>query len=351
MNPIYINGIGAVIPETSELEEIWNLLEKNTHAITETKIQEIPPFISSRKIRRMDRLSVLTLYGVYSVFKDLNELKGDLDPYDVGTIYNSDFGSLNTILEFAGCLPADSETEPSPVMFANTVLNACVGHLCIQLGLKGVSTMMLASNYVGYAMQLIKLGRAKRIAAGGLDEYNQELFATFAKRGIGVREGVSTIVLADEQNPDTFCEVVAYSEMNLHAHYCFDAQFKPNQDDIKQAINNVLVKANLDASQISAIITASDNQEFTNTEVEVINDVFGIDIPILHPKYTLGELLGASLGMNLTVGALVLKKQKLPISVEEEQELKYVLVNDFNIHGNYTTFILKSCVEGKDINV
>ena len=340
MKPIYINGIGAVIPEASELEEIWSLLEKK-QTINEAKIQEIPPFISSRKIRRMDRFSVLTMYGAYSVFKDLSKLKADLDPYDVGTIYSSDFGSLNTILEFAGCLSEDSEIEPSPVTFANTVINACVGHLCIELGLKGVSTMMLGSNYLGYAMQLIQNGRAKKVVAGGLDEYNKELFDTFAKRGINTREGASTIVLANEENSDSFCEVVAYTEMNLNAHYCFDAEFKPNPDDIKNAINNVLKRANVDENNIDVVITASDNQDFTNAEIEAAHSIFGEDIPILHPKYTLGELLGASLGMNVTVGALVLKNQKIPLLEARDKEIKYVIVNDFNINGNYTTFLLK----------
>jgi len=340
MNSVYINGIGTAIPGVSESEEILHILEKK-QMINDAKIQEIPPFISSRKTRRMDRFSVLMLYGAYCVFKDLSKLRSDFESYEVGAIYNSIFGSLNTILEFAECLSEDSEIEPSPLTFANTVLNACVGHLCIELGLKGVSTMMLGSNYIGYAMQLIQHGRAKIVVGGGLDEYNQELFETFTEREINVREGVSTIVLADEKNPDSFCEVIAYSEVNLNDHYCFDVQFKPDPNDIKKAINNVLTKANLAAKHIDVVITASDNQDFTSVEVSAIHSVLGETIPTLHPKYTLGELLGASLGINITVGALILKKQKIPLLVESNKSLKYVLVNDFNISGNYTTFILK----------
>jgi len=350
MKQVYINGIGVVIPEASELEEIWCLLEEK-QTTTEAKIQEIPNFISKRKIRRMDRFSVLALYGIYSVFKDLDKIKIDLDPYDVGTIYNSDYGPLNTLLEFASSLSEESEIEPSPVMFANTVLNACIGHLCIELGLKGVSTMMLGSNYVGYAMQLIQQDKAKKIIAGGLDEYNQKLFETFNDLGIGVREGVSTIVLADEANTDSFCEMVAYSGVNLNSHYCFDPQFRPNPDDIKIAINNVLARANIDAANIDAVITASDNQDFTNIETTAIHDIFSDNIPILHPKYTLGELLGASLGMNITVGALVLKNQKLPLHVDINTPLEYVLVNDFNMNGNYTAFLLKKLSGGIEIDV
>jgi len=340
MKQVYINGIGVVIPGASELEELWCLLEEK-QTINEAKIQEIPPFISSRKTRRMDRLSVMALYGIYSVFKDLNKIKADLDPYEVGTIYNTDIGPLKTVLEFASSISEESEIEPSPVVFANTVMNACVGHLCIELGLKGVSTVMIGSNYVGYAMQLIQRGSAKRIVTGGLDEYLQELFDILNDRGIVAREGVSTIILADERNSDSFCEVVAYSEVNLNAHYCFDVGFKPNPDYIQKAMSNVLEKANLDASHIDAVITASDNQDFTNTEIAVIHDIFGDNIPILHPKYILGELIGASLGINLTVGALALKKQKLPLLADSNKQLEYVLVNDFNISGNYTSFILK----------
>jgi len=340
MNPVYINGIGAVIPGANELEELWRLIE-NQQMMTESKMIEISPFISSRKIRRMDRFSTLALYGAYSVFKDLNKFKSELNPYEVGTVYNSDFGTLNTILEFAQCLSEDNEVEASPVTFANTVTNACVGHICIELGLKGASTMMIGSNYIGYAMQLIRYGKVKSVVAGGIDEYNKPLFDTFNDKKIHVNEAVSTILLSREKAVNSFCELIAYSEMNLKEHYCFEAQFKPKSDDIKKAINNVLMKANLNASQIDVVITASNHKDFTDEELASIHDVFGEEIATLHPKYVLGELLGASLGINLTIGALILKKQKIPLLLDSNRKIEYILVSDFNIHGSYITLILK----------
>ena len=340
MNPIYINGIGVVTPKADELEGIWNLIE-GEEAVSEIKIHEIPPFISSRKTRRMDRFSILALYGAYSVFKDLSKFTSELEPYEVGTVYHSDFGSLNTLLEFVESLSENNEIEPSPVTFTNTVLNACIGHLCIELGLKGDSTMLMGSNYVGYAMQLIRHGKVKSALIGGLEEHNVELFDAFNGRGICVSEGVSTMLLSGEKTVDSFCEIITYFEMNLKEHYCFDKQFKPKSDDIKKAINHVLVKASLNANQIDAIITASNNQDFTDAEVIVAHDVFGKKIDLVHPKYLLGELLGASLGINLTIGALILKKQRVPLCLTPKKEVNYVLVSDFNIYGNYTVFILK----------
>jgi len=339
MKPIYINGIGVAIPDINELEELWQLLESEK-VMEGSRIYEIPTFISSRKIRRMDRFSILALYGAYSVFNDLSKLKSELDPYEVGSVYSSDFGPLNTILEFSECLPDDGGIEASPVTFANTVTNACVGHVCIETGLKGASTMMIASNYIGYAMQLIYQGRVKSVLAGGLDEYNEALFDTFNKTGIDVCEGVSTMLLSQEKMKDSFCEIVAYSEINLGNHHCFSEKFEPNSSDIKRAINNTLTKANLCADDIDTIITASNYKKFTEREVDAIQDVFGHKVDMLHPKYILGESLGASLGVNLTVGALILKQQKIPHK-NLNKEIKYVLVSDFNVSGNYTTFILK----------
>lgn len=343
MKPVYINGIGVVIPGVNELEEMWCLLEAE-EGMEGSRIHEIPPFIASRKIRRMDRFSILALYGTYSVFKDLSKFKSEYDPYEVGTVYNSDFGTLNTVLEFAQCF-TDS-VEASPVTFANTVMNACIGHICIELGLKGASTMMVGSNYIGYAMQLIRHGKVKSVLAGGLDEYNKELFDTFNERGICVNEGVSTMLLSSEITGDSFCEIIACSEINLGEHYCFSEQFEPNLSDLKKAISNMLIKANLSADNIDVVITASDNKSFTEVEVASIHDVFGEKIDVLHPKYILGELLGASLGINLTVGALILKQQKVP-HLDLNKEIKYVLVSDFNISGNYTTFILKQSAHFK----
>jgi hypothetical protein len=71
MKPVYINGMGVVIPSANRLEEMWYLLE-GKQLMENIRINEISPFISNRKIRRMDRFSILALYGAYSVFEDLS---------------------------------------------------------------------------------------------------------------------------------------------------------------------------------------------------------------------------------------------------------------------------------------
>ena len=343
MNTIYINGIGVILPEIENPSELWHVFSESLIG-NKCKIKKNPSFISKRKTRRMDRFSILALYTAYKAFE---EFKGnDFNCYDFGTVYNSDYGTLNTVLEFAQCLTDDCSIEASPVTFANTVTNACVGHICNELGIKGSSTMLLGSNYVGYAMQLIRNDKVKSVLAGGIEEYNEELFDALAEKGVHASEGFSTLLLSKEKTNNSFCEILSYSETNLGGHYCFSEQFKPNASSIKSNISNTLNRANLNSSDIDVIITASNHKGFVDEELSVINDLFKNNEFILNPKSILGDLLGASVGISLTIGALLLKEQVIPknlnLNKSKDGKIKYILVNDFNISSNYVSFILKN---------
>ncbi|KAB3533467.1 hypothetical protein F8154_10725 [Alkaliphilus pronyensis] len=345
MHSIYINGIGVILPGVTDIKDLWQELaeEANNKAV---KIESIPSFISSRKIRRMDRLSILALYSFCKAYEELKEQ--DIDSLRVGTVFNSDFGSLNTIAEFAECLVEGSNIEASPVTFANTVINACLGHICMEYGVKGASTMLLGSNYVGYAMKMIRNGRSDMVFAGGFEEYNEELFDCFNEKSINVREGFSTLLLSKEKKEDSYCEIVSYSEGNLGGHPCFLDDFSPDKKSIINTVNNLLKKAEIEACDIDGVITASNNRLFIDAELEAVNSIISKDKFILPTKVILGDTLGSALGINIATASMILKYQIIPCKhlsdIETKTgEIKYLLVNNFDISGNYVSFILKKC--------
>lgn len=347
MKNIYINGLGLIHPMISGEEETTQ--EAPTNIMGTSKQCTIPSFYSSRKLRRLDRLTTLCLYTALKAIDN----EGDFDPYEVGTIYNSVYGCLNTSLKFGEYVISDNYLEASPTVFANTVINACIGHICKEIGLKGYSTMFSGgSNYVGYGMQLIRSGKAKSVLAGGVEEYNEELFKAFEEKEIKVSEGASTLLLSEKYNEDTYGEICSYSEINLLGHPCFTEEFVPNKEDIKFNIDNVLKQSNIKASDVSTVITASNHHNFLEAELSIINETFSNIKPIIHPKKHLFDTLGASLGFSLAMGALILKDQNIPSYLGNsyninDSKIEYVLVNDFSISGNYTSFVLKAKDRGK----
>lgn len=343
MENIYINGIGLVYDVAKNVDEFWSYVCKYKLQFNE-EVNDTTSFIPSTKSRRMDRLSILAVASAKKALEDSGI--NDYDPHDVGTIFNSDYCHNNSNLKFGQYILEGTPDLASPTNFTNTVNNACVGHVCINLGLKGCSTMLVSSNYVGYAVNLIKNNRVKIVIAGGVEEYCKVLFDAIKKKNFRANECGVSLVLSEEKSTKSYCEIVSYHENNLGGHPYFSEKFNAEIKDIENVVNQALEKARINRNDISAILTGCCNSNVGNSELLAIDKMFSDSKPIIQSKTILGDTMGASLGLNLSLGALILRNQLIPdmFSLNKEnieQEYKYLLVNNYTLSGGFTSYILK----------
>lgn len=340
---VYINGIGIISPLADNIVNFWDNINKSSIEVKE-EVTYIPPIIAGGKMRRMDRLSIL---AVYSAQNALEDSKIDIiDSYDIGTVFNSDYCHINSNLKFGQYVVDGTPDLASPSVFTNTVNNACVGHVCINLGLKGASTMLISSNYVGYGIQLLKRNKAKAIIVGGVEEYNEQVFNAIKKNGVLVSECGSALVLSGDENIKKYCQIISYHEVNLGGHPFFSKSVDVDVKDIENIIMKVLEKAKINPDDISGIITGCHIKELNENELLAINNIFKGLKPVIQPKIILGDTLGAALGVNLSIGALILKNQSIPEALlldklNIKQEYNYLLVNNYTLSGGFISYIIK----------
>jgi len=98
------------------------------------------------------------------------------------------FGSVRTIAEFDRRALTAGPAYVKPFDFANSVINAAAGQAAIHHRLTGVNTTLAGGTTAGlqalaHGADLIRLGRARAVLAGGAEEMCFESFLGFARAG------------------------------------------------------------------------------------------------------------------------------------------------------------------------
>ncbi|WP_172674844.1 3-oxoacyl-ACP reductase FabG [Cellulosilyticum ruminicola] len=295
------------------------------------RVMEIPKLSVKPALRKMDRFSKL---AVWAALKGVEDAKiSNLE--EIGVVFNSIYGPLNTNINFSKFIQEQDLEGASPMMFTNTVNNACAGYVCIALGCKGASTMLLESNYVGYAMRLLQDGKANTILAGGVEEYSSDLYESIRNKGENPIEGASTIILETESNANTYAEILGYYEAFLGEHPYFYENKVDYAQKIERILKKALVKMKINVESIAGIVQGAPT--LVDAENVALNH---LEIASSKRKNINAEALGNSLGLAIGVTATLLKSQG---------QLIYMVTN-FDESGMYRVYILKGVQQMEELN-
>jgi len=200
MRRVVITGIGAVTPIGNNVGDYWkNLIEGQSGAATITKFDtssyktkfacEVKGFDKLKygernEIRKMDLYTQFAIAAAEECLKDSNLGLDSCDLNKFGVIVATGIGGIPTfeeeILSFG-----DNKKLPrfSPFFITKMIPNTATGEISIRYGLHGISyaiTSACASsnNAIGNALDIIRLGRADVMFAGGSE-------ATITQAAIG----------------------------------------------------------------------------------------------------------------------------------------------------------------------
>jgi 3-oxoacyl-[acyl-carrier-protein] synthase II len=201
------------------------------------------------------------------------------------------------------------------------------------------STACSAGNYaVGYGFDLITLGRAQVVLAGGFDALSKVAFTGFNqfsavspdkcrpfdknRKGMMVAEGAGMLVLeslesALERKALIYAEVLGYG-LSCDAHHMTTSLV----DGIKLCMIKALSEAGVSAEDID-YISAHGTGTLTNdkNECAAINEIFGHrykKIPTSSIKSMLGHTMGAASAIEAIACALAVKNDMIPPTINYE---------------------------------
>ncbi len=201
---IVITGIGVVAPNGIGKEEFWSNCLANVSGIKPItlfdtsryrcrwagEISKFQPetYLGPKGLRNLDRTTLLALVAAKMALIDATLESTEQDSADTGVVIGSTMGSVHSISEFDREGLHEGPRYVNPAEFPNTVINSPASRIAIHLGFRGlnatISTGFTASlDAMGYALDMLRLERVRRLLVGGVEELCLQTFLGFYKLG------------------------------------------------------------------------------------------------------------------------------------------------------------------------
>lgn len=336
---VKVCAVGAVTPMGNSEEEIWSNLCDRKKGVLNKKVDFVSNLPAKVK-RRNNRFADMAATAAIDCFNKLKEKNGIEDTNKVGCIFNTDYGPLETNLEFAKQLAKDDPDACSPILFSNTVHNACLGTIAINLGITGPSTMLLGSNHIFLSAMMLMEGKADVVLAGAVEEFNEELSKSLNAFDMIPQEySDAAVVLAvmPEDNGVADIKVKEAITINLGV-----TPFEKQKID-SEALG-VLLRTKIRQYNIEAIIINNPESELGKLEKQICEQYMPSACIIDKFYKYFGNCLGADMSIKVLITKMILEKNIVPKGLYstaiELKQISNMAVLSADITGNYYITVL-----------
>ena len=384
---VVVTGLGAVTPLGNTPEETWEAMlagksgaapitlfdpaKFKTQFACEVKNLNVNDYIDRKEARKMDRYTQLAIIAAMQGVKDsgMDLEKEDLNR--IGVVYGVGIGGIKTFEEEVGYYGAHREDGPkfNPFFIPKMIADIAAGQISIMYGFHGpnyitASACASSSNALADAFNLIRLGKANIIVAGGAeaavcetgvggfnamkalstrnDEPEKASRPFSASRdGFVMGEGAGCLVLeelehAKARGAKIYAEMVG-AGMSADAHHITASH--PEGLGAKLVMQNALEDAGLKPEDIDYInVHGTSTHVGDISEAKAIKDVFGdaaYKLNISSTKSMTGHLLGAAGAVEAMATVLAVKNDIVPPTInhdddDRDEEIDYNLNFTFN---------------------
>ncbi len=376
MKKVMITGIGMLCANGNGKQAVWNSIKAGTPAIGKiTRFDasrcscqvagEVKDFeayaiegglVDKKSARHMARFSQFAVAAAVEAWRDAGyseENKPDMDR--VGTLIGNGIGGLDVTGESYKILFDRGPERLSPLAIPELISNEAAGNVSLAIGAKGpaqVVTTACASSTdaLGYAMDLIRAGRADVVIAGGTEatilefcvggfmkmralatKFNDEPAKSSRpfnadRDGFVMGEGAAMLILESEEHAKArgarvYCELAGYGATSDAYHITAP---DPTGDGAVKAIEIALKDAGVEDRATVDYINAHGTSTALNDAMETaaFKRVFGEEgakaINISSTKSMHAHLLGAAGALEAAITALAINDGFVPPTINYE---------------------------------
>jgi 3-oxoacyl-[acyl-carrier-protein] synthase II len=363
---VVVTGLGAITPLGADVPTTWESLlagRSGVRQLTDDWAADLPARIAAWaavdpatlidrvQSRRMDRCEQFAMVAAREAWAHAGS--PEVDPERLGVVVSSGIGGVASTLAAYDTLKERGWQRLSPFTVPMLMPNGAAGWLAIELGARaGVHTTVSAcasgAEAIGYAMDMIRAGRADVVLAGGTEaaiiQLNIAAFAAMralstrhnddperasrpfdkGRDGFVLGEGAGMVVLESEEHATargaTVHAVAAGVGYSSDAHHI--AQPDPTGSGLKLVLRRALADAGLDASQVVHV-----NAHATSTpagdvvEAQAIAAALGDAAPgvvVSATKSMMGHLLGGAGAVESVAAILALRDRMAPPTINLE---------------------------------
>ena len=383
---VVVTGLGAVTPLGNTYEETWENMLKGvsgadtiksfdtslfkTHFACEVKDFDPNQFIDRKEARKMDRYTQLAMASAIQAVENSGMDLGKEDKDRIGVIYGVGIGGINTFeteVKEYGIYQANGP-KFSPFFIPKMIADIASGHISIHFGFHGpnyttTSACASSSNALADAFNLIRLGKANIILAGGAESaicacgvggFNaMKALSTrnddpkgasrpFSKSrdGFVMAEGSGCIILeelehAKARGAKIYAEMVGEGE-SADAYHITASH--PEGLGAKLVMKNALEDAGLQPEDIDYInVHGTSTHVGDISEAKAIKEVFGdaaYKLNISSTKSMTGHLLGAAGAVEAMATILAVQNDIVPPTINHEEDDKDEEI-DYNLNFTF----------------
>jgi len=384
---VVVTGLGAVTPVGNTPEETWTNLVKGvsgaapitlfdpskfkTQFACEVKNLNVNDFIDRKEARKMDRYTQLAVIAAMQAVKDCGMDLETEDKNRIGVVYGVGIGGIKTFEEEVSYYGVNRENGPkfNPFFIPKMIADIAAGQISIMYGFHGPnyitsSACASSSNALADAFNLIRLGKANAIVAGGAeaaicetgvggfnamhalstrnDEPEKASRPFSASRdGFVMGEGAGCLILeelehAKARGAKIYAEMVG-AGMSADAYHITASH--PEGLGAKLVMQNALEDAGLKPEDIDYInVHGTSTHVGDISEAKAIKDVFGdwaYKLNISSTKSMTGHLLGAAGAIEAMATVLAVQNDIIPPTInhaedDKDEEIDYNLNFTFN---------------------
>ncbi len=217
MKRAVITGLGAVTPLGNNVNEFWtNLIQGKSGAGPITRfdttnhktkfaceVKNFDPllYVEKSEARKMDLFTLYSIAAADECIKDSGLDIANCDLSRIGVIMATGIGGINTLeAELKNFFENPGYPRFNPFFITKMISNIAAGQITIRYGFHGVSYAITSAcaasnNAIANALDLIRLGRANIILAGGAE-------ATITQTAIGGFNSMKALSTMNE-TPET----------------------------------------------------------------------------------------------------------------------------------------------------
>ena len=336
----------------------------------EVKNLNMEDYLDRKEARKMDRYTQLALIAAKQAVEDCGWNLEQEDKDRIGVVFGVGIGGIKTFEEEVGYYATHKEQGPkfNPFFIPKMIADIAAGQISIMYGFHGPnyitsSACASSSNALADAFNLIRLGKANAIVAGGAeaaiteagvggfnamkalstrnDEPEKASRPFSASRdGFVMAEGAGCLILeelehAKARGAKIYAEMVG-AGMSADAHHITASH--PEGLGAKLVMKNALEDAGLQPEDIDYInVHGTSTHVGDISEAKAIKDVFGdaaYKLNISSTKSMTGHLLGAAGAVEAMATVLAVKNDIVPPTINHEADDKDPEI-DYNLNFTF----------------
>ena len=189
---VVVTGLGAITPVGNNPEETWNNLlngvsgaapitlfdasQFKTQFACEVKDFNATDYIDRKEARKMDRYAQLAMAAAVQAVDDSKMDVEGVDKNRIGVVFGVGIGGIKTFEDEVGYYAQHKENGPkfNPFFIPKMISDIAAGQISIRFGFHGpnyatTSACASSTNALADAFNLIRLGKADAIVAGGAE--------------------------------------------------------------------------------------------------------------------------------------------------------------------------------------